>query len=526
MPRPAHASGPFARVELPLELASEASFLTHLGMSRAELNVIQRYAGRMYHTFEIKKKSGKARVINAPDKRLKMLQRKIADLLTPLYRRRNPVHGFVLDRSVKTNAQSHIGGKFLVNLDLKDFFPTISQKRITGVLRSLGIEPDIANAISVICCVNGCLPQGAPSSPILSNMVCFRLDRELLAFAKQARCIYTRYADDLTFSSYQPLNGLFETAPPSPGHFPPDLLTKPLQRFFASNGFTVNPTKLHYSDRHSRRTVTGIRINESLNVDRRFVRNLRAALYSVETLGTADAESKFRDSRGGTAALGKHLQGKVSWLGHIKGSSDPIFRKIASRFNNLFPDLVLRIQPTAQEIRERAVWLIEHGDGAGAQGTAFFLKGTGLVTAAHCMSSSGIVEIYHPTKPSNKFSASVKHLCNHRDLAVLEHNIPDNEFYELVPAATTVSTGDLTTAIGYPGFGPGDKLNIRPGQVTSLPTKSMVKMIEVQQMLSQGMSGGPLLNTHDQVVGVVHKGGPDYGRQLAIAITALTSWLS
>jgi RNA-directed DNA polymerase len=525
VPRPAHVFGPINNIKLSAELATEASLLAHLGMSRAELNVIQWYAGRMYHTFNIKKKSGKARVINAPDRRLKILQRKITDLLTPLYRRRNPVHGFVAGRSVKTNAQSHLSSKFIVNLDLKDFFPSISLGRVAGVLRSLGIDRTVADAIASICCLHGCLPQGAPSSPILSNMICFRLDKKLLEFAKDARCIYTRYADDLSFSSYQPLTGLFEASPPSSGHFSPELLAEKLQQIFTANGFVVNPDKAHYADRHSRRTVTGIRINEALNVDRRFVRNLRAALYSVEALGISAAEAKFHVSHRGKSGIGSHLQGKVAWLGHIKGPSDPVFRSIASRFNKAFPTLGLEIYPTPQEIRERSVWLIEHWEGTGDQGSAFFLKGVGLVTAEHCVSPSGVVELYHPSKPSNKFPASVKHRCKYRDLAVLDHAIPSNEFYEIEAAVKSAATGDLTTAIGYPGFGPGDKLNVRPGLVTSLPVKSAVQMVEVQQMLTQGMSGGPLLNVNDQVVGVVHKGGHEHGRQLAIDVAVLHAWL-
>nr|WP_301272501.1 trypsin-like peptidase domain-containing protein [Acetobacter cerevisiae] len=428
-------------------------------------------------------------------------------------------------RSVKTNAQSHLNSKFVVNLDLKDFFPSISQKRIVGVLRSLGIDRGVADAISTICCLNGCLPQGAPSSPVLSNMICFRLDKELLEFAKQAKCIYTRYADDLSFSSYQPLGSLFQTSPPSPGHFSPDLLGEKLRHIFTANGFILNPDKAHYADRHSRRTVTGIRINELLNVDRRFVRNLRAALYSVEAQGIATAEAKFHASYNGKSDIGKHLQGKIAWLGYIKGASDPVFRGIASRFNKAFPSLKLEIQPTPQEIRERAVWLIEHWERTGDQGTAFFLEGVGLVTAEHCVSPSGIVELYHPSKPSNKFTASVKHRCKHRDLAVLDHAIPGNEFYEFRAATRAVAVGNQTTAIGYPAFGPGDKLNVRPGLITSLPVKSAVNMIEVQQMLTQGMSGGPLLDIDDQVIGVVHKGGPEYGRQLAIDIVVLRTWL-
>lgn len=504
MQRSARVFGPAIRVALPPELTSEANLLAYLRMGQAELKVIRWYSGRMYHAFNIKKKSGKDRIITAPNQRLKFLQRKIADLLTPLYNRRNPVHGFVAERSVKTNAQSHLGSKFIVNLDLKEFFPSISQKRVIGMLRSLGIHSGAAEAIGIICCLNGCLPQGAPSSPILSNMICFRLDKELMQFAKSTRCIFTRYADDLSFSSYQPLTGLFDAAPPSSGRFSPDLLAEKLRLIFGANGFALNPDKAHYADRNSRRTVTGIRINEALNLDRKYIRNLRSALYSVETLGAPDAEKKYHEAYGGKTTIGQHLQGKVAWLGFIKGLSDPVFRSIASRFNKAFPALAIQVQPTPGEVRDRAVWIIEHWEATGDQGTAFFLKDVGLVTAEHCVSPSGIVDLYHPSKPSNVFKASVKYRCADRDLVVLQHSIPNNEFYELDTAAQPPATGDATTAFGYPGFGPGDRLNIRPGSVTSLPVKSGIQLVEVQQMLTQGMSGGPLLNSEGQVIGVIH----------------------
>lgn len=525
MPQNSPVFGARTRVKLPAELASQAAIFAHLGLSPAEAKKIRYFRSRMYQTFSIQKKSGKARIITAPDRRLKMLQRKIHDLLTPLYRRRNPVHGFVLDRSVRTNAEAHLGSKYVVNIDLQDFFPSISERRVTGVLMSLGIVRDVAEIISFICCVDGCLPQGAPSSPLLSNMICFKLDKQLMAFAKRTRCVYTRYADDITFSSYQPLASLFETVAPSSGSFAPDILSSDLAGIFAVNGFAINPEKNHYADRHSRRTVTGLRVNEGVNVDRRFVRNLRAALFSVEKLGEAAAQAKFHSEHGGKATLNNHLQGKLSWLGYIKGHSDPVFRSLALRFNKSFPAQALMIQPTRLEIRDRAVWLIENDDGEGNQGTAFFMKGVGLVTASHCVSESGIVEIYHPSKPSNKFAASVRHRCEHRDLAVLDHAIASTEFYELESAAKGAVVGDTTIAVGYPGFGPGDKLNVRPGNVTSLPVKSLVHKVEVQQMLTQGMSGGPLMDMNDQVIGVIHRGGSDYGRQLAIAIEELHAWL-
>src|SRR5262245_52381812 len=154
----------------------------------------------MYRHFSIATSPNKVRMISAPDERLKFLQRKLADKLTELYRPRNPVHGFVAKRSVKTNALAHLHRRFVVNIDLKDFFPTISQKRVKGMLLSLGIDARVAEIIARICCNNGHLPQGAPSSPVLSNMICFRLDKNLMGLAKEARCIYTRYADDITLS--------------------------------------------------------------------------------------------------------------------------------------------------------------------------------------------------------------------------------------------------------------------------------------------------------------------------------------
>jgi RNA-directed DNA polymerase len=299
---------------LPAELASEAALFNYLGMSAEELNKIWWFRGRMYHQFEIAKGKGKTRIINAPDERLKYLQRKIALLLDQLYRVRNPVHGFVAGKSVKTNALAHLRNRFVLNIDLKDFFPSITENRVTGVLESIGVDGRVANITARLCCHNARLPQGAPTSPVLSNMICFRLDRELLSFAKSARCIYTRYADDITLSSPQPMAALFEGSAQPSGHFAPDLLVPALHNIVAGNGFKINPTKTHYADRHSRRMVTGLKINELLNVDRRYVRNIRAALYSVETLGKKVAQKKFESDHGGKIDLSAHLRGKITWL--------------------------------------------------------------------------------------------------------------------------------------------------------------------------------------------------------------------
>ncbi|WHO74875.1 reverse transcriptase domain-containing protein [Rhizobium sp. BT03] len=528
MPHPATVFGGFKfRINLPAALTNDVALLRYLGVSPAELKKIWWFRHRMYNDFEIAKGSGKSRVINAPDDRLKMLQRYIADLLDQMYSPRDPVHGFVIDRSVRTNASSHLRSKFSINLDIENFFGSISENRIAGLLKALGVDSGAADIVARICCNRGHLPQGAPSSPVLSNMICFRLDKELQLIAKKAHCIYTRYADDITFSSYQPLSPLFEGIVPPAGNFDPEMLMPRLKAAFVNNGFKLNASKVHYADRYSRRIVTGLKINEGLNVDRRFVRDVRSALYSVEKDGLAAAQKTFVDDYGGTCPIDSYLKGKIAWIGSVKGRSDPIFRGLASRFNNSFPSNKIKLSATPEEVRERAVWVLEHWEGECAQGSAFFLKDVGLITAWHCVSEATMagaeIDVYHPKKRSNVFKVKVVKHCPVRDIAILEHSIPANDYYEFVPATRSVMVGDSLTALGYPSFGPGDGLNIRSGQVSALPVKSAVQLIEVTQKLAQGMSGGPLTDTDHKVAGVIHKGGPQEPRDFAVDIKALMS---
>ncbi len=528
MLNPIYLFGGSPRVNLPAPMQSEAALLTHLGMSSAELKKIWWYRGGMYASFSVSKKGGKKRQILAPNYRLKMIQRKVADLLSLIYSPRKSVHGFVSDRSVKSNAESHVKSRYVVNIDLRGFFPAITESRIAHLFRAMRVDPRVSDIIARICCVGGQLPQGSPSSPVISNMICFRMDKELQSLAKEFRCIYTRYADDITFSSFQPPSGLFESGLPSPGKFNPDLLCRKIRATFTHNGFEVNPDKTHYADRNSRRVVTGVRVNQFLNVDRRYVRNIRATLFRVERDGAAKVQAALLSEYGRKANIALHLHGKISWIGHIKGQSDPVFRSLALRFNKVFPGSEVKVRPTDSEIQDRSVWIVEHEHGDWFQGTAFFLKSVGLVTAWHCVSDAEKfeVEIFHSAKPANRFKATVKKYCDARDLAILTCSIPETEYFEMIPLEGALADGDQVLALGYPSYGVGDKLNIRPGTVTSLPVKHAVQMIETSQKLTQGMSGGPVVNSAGQVCGVIHKGGPGEGRDFAIHISALNEWLA
>lgn len=299
------------------------------------------------------------------------------------------------------------------------------------------------------------------------------------------------------------------------------------------NGFELNPEKIHYADRNSRRMATGIKINEGLNVDRRYVRNIRSALFKVEKLGSVAAQAELGKRLGKPCSIQAYLQGKISWVGFVKGQSDPVFRGLAKRYNQCFSKNPIKVQPTKAERADRAIWVVETDNDTG---TAFFLEGVGLVTAAHCIDGASEIYVFHPLKTSNKFKVKVKHLCSHRDLAILEHTIASTEYFELGAYTGLLRIGTDTLAAGFPTYGPGDRLNVRKGSISSLMTKSAVPLIEVSQMLGQGMSGGPLMNENYEVLGIIHKGGPvayitedrsvSPQRQLAVAISELKAWAS
>jgi RNA-directed DNA polymerase len=507
---------------LPPELETRSNFMSYIDVSERELAYIFRFRHRMYRTFNISTKNKKERVIFAPDDRLAHLQRKVSRALKKIYRVRNPVHGFVRQKSIKTNALTHLRRKYLLNIDIEEFFPNISENRIVGLLISLGIDDDISWIIGKIVSFNESLPQGAPSSPIISNMICFRLDREIMEFAKESRFLFTRYADDITFSSHHPMNSAFAGAPPLAGYFDPNLLSERLKSIFDSNGFVINSSKAHYADKFSRKIVTGLKVNEKINVNRTYIRNIRAALFSVDSLGLRAAQKKFEEKHGGKAKLASHLQGKITWLGHIKGPSDSTFRSLAIKFNKLFSPQEIKYSPSVEEVTERSIWIVNNNEDC-EQGTGFFVQGVGFVTAAHCVKSSSQISLEHPSKPKVEFKAEVKFIDKHCDLAILDHHVPRSEYLELDLLRGSPYKGEEVIAAGYPSFGPGDTLTIREGKILMLTPKHGLKLIEVSQKLPGGMSGGPILTRGRQVAGVIHKGGVDEERDFAIDVSVLHS---
>ncbi|MEA3541874.1 MAG: retron Ec67 family RNA-directed DNA polymerase/endonuclease [Pseudomonadota bacterium] len=249
-----------------------------------------------YTAFTIPKRDGTPRAILAPTPKLKLLQRRLANVLylaladidkvgSP---RRQLSHGFAKHLSIVTNAAVHKRRRYVLNLDIKDFFPSINFGRVRGMFikdKRFALDPKIATLIAQIACHDHVLPQGSPCSPVISNVVGHLLDIRLVRFAKAQKCTYSRYADDITFST-------------NAKAFPPDIaapvagsehdwtLGAALLKEIEKAGFEVNPTKTRMQYRGSRQVATGLLVNEKPNVRPEYYRTVRAMCWSLFNSGT------------------------------------------------------------------------------------------------------------------------------------------------------------------------------------------------------------------------------------------------
>jgi len=188
---------------LALGTGRELAELFELTYSRLIFHVYKTAKERRYASFPIPKKRGGTRLISAPVTPLKIIQRKLHQVLLAVYQPKSTVHGFMPGRSIVTNAKDHAGRRYVLNVDLEDFFPSINFGRVYGMFKGIPYKKNsqIASLLAAICCFDNKLPQGAPTSPIVSNMICAKMDSQLRRMAQRYRCTYTRYGDDITFST-------------------------------------------------------------------------------------------------------------------------------------------------------------------------------------------------------------------------------------------------------------------------------------------------------------------------------------
>lgn len=297
---------------------------------------------KRYRRFEVARRaSTEPRVINAPIKPIKDLQRTLASQLSACYRPRVQVHGFVEGRSPSTNASLHRDQQWVLRVDIQDFFPSINFGRVRGMFRAFPFEypAEVATLLAQLCCHANQLPQGAPTSPIVSNYVCRAMDTRLAELAREERCHFSRYADDLTFSTDR------TTFPPALAHIDGGMsIAGPaIVELIEGSGFELNAAKTKLMRRTQRQRVTGLVVNEKLNVSTHYVRRLRNLLYIWHSYGEADAITALaRSEPARNWPPGKDqpsfrsvVQGRVNYVGSVKGWSDPGYLSLALKLARL-----------------------------------------------------------------------------------------------------------------------------------------------------------------------------------------------
>jgi len=265
-----------------------------------------------YRRYDIPKKTGGVRRISAPKPRLAAAQRWVFKNILEKLPVAAPAHGFVKYRSLVTGATPHVGKAVVINLDLKDFFPSITWRRVKGLFVKMGYSEHVATVLALLCTepprvattLDGktyyvalgerVLPQGACTSPALTNVICRRLDARLAGLARRFGYTYTRYADDLSFSSDRGRDV--------------NALQWSVRKVLAEEGLTENAAKTRVMRASQRQEVTGLVVNQGLTVTREYYKTLRATLHNCAKHGMAS------QNRDGHPDFARHLRGKVEFV--------------------------------------------------------------------------------------------------------------------------------------------------------------------------------------------------------------------
>lgn len=333
-----------------LALLKSATTVSHLadllGVSHSGLAYVlyKKSPASKYSTFDVPKKAGGVRIIHAPSAELKLLQRRLAGLLQACldeveasYREvskdRRPErisHGFHPGRSIITNATQHRRRRFVLNVDLEDFFGACNFGRVRGLFlksRHFALHERVASAIAHLACHEGKLPQGAPSSPVISNLIGRVLDIRLVKLANAQGCSYSRYVDDLTFSTNEREfpEKLAVEVPQGAGRWLPGA---ELIRQVSSSGFALNPKKTRMQIQQSRQLVTGLVVNSRVNVPSEYRHLVRAMVHRLLKNGEFEVPTVIGPVKGTM----DQLQGMLNFIESVDSFNRKRFKERGAQF--------------------------------------------------------------------------------------------------------------------------------------------------------------------------------------------------
>ena len=296
-----------------------------------------------YKSFTISKKSGGTRVIQEPNVQLKQYQSILNFYLQQYYHLLKPegVFGFVInpDKSIKKcniadNASMHTNQKWVLNLDLKDFFPSIQAHQIKALFSSdlFNYSAEIATALSLLTTYDGKLPTGAPTSPALSNFICISLDHALLDFCAANEIKYSRYADDLTFSSQS--------------NFTEETIDS-IKLIIDEHRFLLNDKKTRLKSANRKQTVTGLVVNQGVSINRPLLKTVRAMLFDASKNGIQTATANhfnysLTQAKNHEIQFINKLYGYINFISQVKGKEDKIVELLRTQYNSLVSSYFLK----------------------------------------------------------------------------------------------------------------------------------------------------------------------------------------
>ena len=294
-----------------------------LGESKKTISDLLNNKDKYFITFPIPKNKGKVRYIDSPQDKLKEVQNKILYRILYKFTAHVIAHGFVKNKSPITNAKMHVKAAIIVKIDVRNFFNSIKKEKIAKHLTYLfnnynnvigGTEDENEEAAGIIAeliTYRGRLTQGSPTSPVISNLICYGIDKDLLKLAKTYKCRVTRYADDITFSRSKfkdKESELFLTG-----------VIKITYGILKTFDFEPNYKKTRVVKSNRRLKVTGVVVNQRTNIDKKIRRNLRAELHNLKTSNTKIDEKKYQQ-----------LRGNIEWIRSLNPlHGEPLLQKLA-----------------------------------------------------------------------------------------------------------------------------------------------------------------------------------------------------
>lgn len=455
----------------------------------------------LYKHYKIKKKSGGHRMISAPDQALKSTCAKLNYYLSNVYEEflPNSAHGFVSGRTIITNASNHVGRAYVLNIDLDDFFGSINSGRVMGLFRRhpFRFGPKLRSVLAGITTLGNSLPQGSPCSPVIANMVCLKMDKELIRLSQKNGWRYSRYADDITFTT----NKLtVDLASVLAGNV---TVGKAIERIIRRNGFLINPKKTRLAVPGKSKWVTGVKVNKKLNVSRRYIREIRSMLNAWETYSEVDAENVYNKkyNLGAPKSFRQVLRGKIDHLGNVRTKQDLLYRRLYNRLCDLEGKYEKRLPESRKDEYQNKVVVIKSSLG---YGSAFFITKNILVTCAHVVGGDRSVEytIRQKRLPVEFKTASVLEVLPQFDLAIL-YSISDNTDLifpsNMKKTHSSFSQEEDYVAVGYGGFRSDGGFWKEPAVVDERivhkdTSTTGIHSYQVNNPMWGGMSGGPVIS--------------------------------